>query len=298
MRGRKHEGGPSFPTSYLVVLFALSYLWQGIIYFTGGVESVLFPFMMLFPGIVAVVFMIKRRDTFRNVGWGLRRWWYVLPVVIVPLAVTLGVGAVVTGLNWASWSGTHFIVREGMVEIQGVPMVLGAHTQSIAFFALNLSLSLLAQSMIGSLVTFGEELGWRGYVQKKMVRSFGLNRGLILLGMIWGYWHLPIILMGYNFPNHPVLGAFVLMPVSTTFMGVFLGWLYIRSRSIWIPTLAHASMNLSAVLLFTEVTMHHDELFRQVMFIAAWGIVAVPCLISLNRRAPVPWSVAPREETT
>jgi membrane protease YdiL (CAAX protease family) len=223
-------------------VFVLSYSWQWIIYLTGGVESFLFTFMMLFPGIVAIVFCIKRKESLRNVGWGLTGWWYVLPVVIVPLVVTLGVGLVVTGLNLASWSGTHFSIRDGMVDIQGVPMVLGGHSQSIAFFALNLSLSLLAQSVIGSLVTFGEELGWRGYAQNKMTGALGTNRGLILLGVVWGYWHLPIILMGYNFPNHPVLGAFVLMPISTMFVGVFLGWLYLRSRSIWIPTLAHASM--------------------------------------------------------
>jgi membrane protease YdiL (CAAX protease family) len=267
-------------------VFVLTYLWQVIIYLTGGVDSYLFPLMMLFPGLVAVVFLIVRKDSFRTINWGLRRWWYILPVLVVPLVITFSLGSLLTTLGWASWSESHFVFRGGTVEIQGVPMVLGNQTQSAAFFTLNLTLSLLLQSALGSVVTIGEELGWRGYVQEKMLRLLGLNRGLILLGIVWGYWHLPIILMGYNFPNRPVLGAFVLMPISTTFMGVFLGWLYIRSRSIWIPTLAHASMNLSAVLLLTEVTMHQDELFLQLLFIAAWGIVAALCLISLNRKAP------------
>jgi membrane protease YdiL (CAAX protease family) len=273
--------------SYLLVVFLLSYSWQMIIYFTGGVESGLFPFMMLFPGIVAVVFRIKTGEGFRNVGWELRRWWYILPVIIVPLVITFGVSTFLGWLGWASWSGGHFIVREGLVEIQGVPMVLGSHAQGIAFFALNLSLSLLMQSLIGGLVTLGEEFGWRGYMQGKMLRLLGLNRGLVVLGIIWGYWHVPIILMGYNFPNHPVLGAFVLMPISTIFMGVFIGWLYIRSGSIWIPTVAHASMNLSAAILLTEVTMHRDEMYLQLTFLAAWGMVAMLCLVSLNRRKAV-----------
>jgi hypothetical protein len=54
------------------------------------------------------------------------------------------------------------------------------------------------------------------------------------------------------------------------------------------PALAHAAMNLSAVLLLTEITMQRDELFRQVMFIAAWGIVAAFCLYSLNRGSRAP----------
>ncbi|UCG91554.1 MAG: CPBP family intramembrane metalloprotease [candidate division WOR-3 bacterium] len=102
--------------------------------------------------------------------------------------------------------------------------------------------------------------------------------------------------MGYNFPNQPVLGALLLMPISTIFMGIFLGWLYLRSRSIWIPALAHATMNLSGTLLLTEVVMHQDQLFRQLMFIAAWGIVAALCLISLNRTKPILWQIT--EATT
>ena len=142
-------------------------------------------------------------------------------------------------MNWATLSDKHFIFHGGIVDIKQIPLVLGNHPQPISFFALNLSLSLLVQSILGSLFTLGEEFGWRGYLQEKMLLKFGLNKGLILLGIIWGYWHVAIILMGYNFPNHPVLGAFVLMPLWCVFMGIFLAWLYVRSRSIWMPALAH-----------------------------------------------------------
>ena len=56
---------------YLVVVFILSYLWQLVIFLTGGVESKLFPFVMFFPGVAAVAFRIIRKEGFRNVGWGL-----------------------------------------------------------------------------------------------------------------------------------------------------------------------------------------------------------------------------------
>ncbi|MBN1274573.1 MAG: CPBP family intramembrane metalloprotease [Candidatus Aminicenantes bacterium] len=152
------------------------------------------------------------------------------------------------------------------------------------FFALS-----FIQSLSGSIITIGEEFGWRGYVQEKLIRKFGLTRGLLLLGAIWGYWHLPIGLMGWNFPNMPILGAFILTPVSTIFHGIYLAWLYLRSRSIWMPTLAHAAINLTALLLLNGFIMQQDILFLQVMFMAAWGVVAVSCLISLNRHKPMLW---------
>ena len=277
---------------YVAVVFVLSYLWQLVIYFTGGVDSPLFPIMMLFPAIVAVVFRLIHKEGFRYVGWGLRRWWYIVPALLVPIVVVLAVGFLLTGLHWATLSDKHFLFKGGMVEIQKIPLVLGNRTQHIAFFVLNFVLSLFVQSLLGSVVTIGEEFGWRGYVQEKLMRKFGLNRGLILLGLIWGYWHLPIILMGYNFPNHPVLGGLLLMPIGTIFMAIFLGWLYLRSKSIWMPTLAHAAMNLCGSLLLTEMVMQRDELFLQSSWIVGWGLVAVLCLISLNRKQPMLWQAA------
>jgi membrane protease YdiL (CAAX protease family) len=274
---------------YLAVVFVLSYLWQLGVYFTGGVDSKLFPFMMLFPAIVAIGFRIVNKEGFRNVGWGLTKWWYLIPVLLIPLMVVAVIGSLLTTFHWATLSDRHFLLQDGQVEIRKIRFVLGGHAQSIPFFALNLVLSLFVQSLLGSIVTIGEEFGWRGYVQEKLIRSFGLNRGLVVLGVIWGYWHLPIGLMGWNFPNRPVLGALVLTPLSTVFMGIYLAWLYLRSGSIWMPTLAHASMNLTAVLLFNEFIMQADELTRQLMFIAAWGVIAAFCLVSLNRAKPTLW---------
>ncbi len=277
---------------YLAIVFVMSYLWQLVIYFTGGVDSMLFPLMMLFPAIVAIVFRLMKKEGFRNVGWGLRRWWYVIPTLIVPIIVILLVGFLLTASGFAALSGNPFLFKDGMVEIQKIPLVLGNRTQSIFFFALNSVLSLFVQSLLGSIVTIGEEFGWRGYAQEKLIRKFGLNRGIILLGLIWGYWHLPIGLMGWNFPNHPVLGALLLTPLGMTFIGIYVGWLYLRSRSIWMPTLTHAASNLVFSVLAMEMIIRQNELVLQLSWIAGWGIIAAICLISLNRTKPMLWQAA------
>lgn len=128
---------------YLGVVFILSYLWQLVINFTGGINSKLFPFMMLFPAITAIVFRIINKEGFRNVGWGLRKWWYVIPVLIVPIVVVLVTGILLATFDLATLSDKYFIFKNGMVEISKIRLVLGNHTQSIAFFALNFLLSLL-----------------------------------------------------------------------------------------------------------------------------------------------------------
>jgi hypothetical protein len=147
---------------YLAGVFILTYLWQLAIYFTGGIDSMLFPLMLLFPAIAAIVFRIINREGFRNIGWGVRRWWYVIPAGLVPLAVIVSVGGFLSALNWASLSDKHFVFREGMVGIKKIPLILGHQTQSLGYWGLNLALSLFTQSLIGSLLTIGEEFGWRG----------------------------------------------------------------------------------------------------------------------------------------
>jgi membrane protease YdiL (CAAX protease family) len=271
---------------YLGITFAASYAWQLAIFLTGGIESTLFPFVMWFPGAVAIVFCIVFKQSIRTIGWGLRRWWYVFPAVFVPLAVSVAAMLLLSALGWATWNNEIFTFSGGTVTVARVRLMLGNHTQGIAFFALNFALSLIVQSSMGGLFTLGEEVGWRGYLQEKMLGRFGLNRGLLLLGAIWGYWHLPIIMMGYNFPEHPVLGAVLFMPVGTTLIGIFMGWIYLRSRSIWVPALAHGSANLTAMLLFNGMSTSQPGLLRQFVWMAVWGVAAALCLISLNRKKP------------
>ena len=60
--------------------------------------------------------------------------------------------------------------------------------------------------------------------------------------MIWGVWHYPLILRGYDFDGQAKLGALVFL-VSTVLLSVIFGWLKDQTGSIWTPSLAHAATN-------------------------------------------------------
>src|SRR5438132_536367 len=64
----------------------------------------------------------------------------------------------------------------------------------------------------------------------------------VATGVIWGIWHYPILLMGYNFPVHRLAGPGV-FTVSTVMLSIIFGWLLDRSGSIWAPSLGHAALN-------------------------------------------------------
>jgi membrane protease YdiL (CAAX protease family) len=245
---------------------------------------------MYIPGIVTVIYLLVTKRGFRKIGWGFKKWKYIFPAVFIPLVVSLIVMFVILYFNWGEMTQKLFVFNDGYLENSYIQLILGKHKQTILYFILNVTLSHIVFLIIGGLFALGEELAWRGLLQEYFLRKYGFIYGFLLIGIIWGYWHLPIILMGYNFPEHPVLGGLVLMPLGTIFLSVFLGWLYLRSQSIWMPSLAHASGNLFSGFIFM-IEISHGSTLRGILWISAWGIVAALCMINLLKNKPDFWQV-------
>jgi hypothetical protein len=58
----------------------------------------------------------------------------------------------------------------------------------------------------------------------------------------WGLWHSPVILLGYNFGRTDITGV-LFMVGGCVMWGLFLGWLRLRTDSVWPAVLAHGSLN-------------------------------------------------------
>lgn len=86
---------------------------------------------------------------------------------------------------------------------------------------------------------FGEEYGWRFYLQDRLFTFFGGYKGVVLLGLIWGLWHLPLNLMGLNFSKDPFFGNITYL-VYTIAVGIIYSYAVLKTGSIWIAVLLHA----------------------------------------------------------
>jgi len=110
---------------------------------------------------------------------------------------------------------------------------------------------------LGLIITFGEEYGWRGYLQSELVH-LGRIRGVGLVGIIWGVWHWPIIWMGYNYPGQPLLGP-ILMTGYTVALSYFLAYAVFKSKGVWTAAYLHAlnnqAMSFFMVALVTPVSI-------------------------------------------
>ena len=102
---------------------------------------------------------------------------------------------------------------------------------------------------------FVEEIAWRGYLQLRLVRRYGLVRGIFLVGIVWGAFHF-----AGDF-NARMTAAGVVVHIAerlteTVAQSYVLGWLTIRSRSILPAAVAHAIFNISVSHGFSNGTAY------------------------------------------
>ncbi len=110
-------------------------------------------------------------------------------------------------------------------------------------FNLYMFISTLIPSLILSLLVlwpqyFGEEYGWRAYLQDRLFPLLGGYNGVLILGIIWGLWHTPLILLGILYPGQPVLGI-ILMAINTIVMGCIFSYAVLKTGSVWIAVILH-----------------------------------------------------------
>lgn len=115
---------------------------------------------------------------------------------------------------------------------------------TMAALARGLVLKAVVGLCIVSVFALGEEVGWRGYMQRRIVTQYGVAKGVALSAAIWAVWHVPFAISGmHHIPGVPLYALLVIMPVGHFGLGAFLGWIYQRTNSIWLAAIAHGAAN-------------------------------------------------------
>lgn len=99
---------------------------------------------------------------------------------------------------------------------------------------------LLPQVVVIVLIGIGEEYGWRGYLLPRLMKKFNVFNSSIILGLIWGFWHLPAYLIGTGTSQEMSFFVFLLWVVLGT---LFISWIYAYTRSVFTSILVHISAN-------------------------------------------------------
>lgn len=272
---------------WIVLLYLVSWGVQGWIWHAGGIESQAFrtlaPIVMFFPGIAALIWLRLSGEGWRAVRWGIGRPAYLLYGALVPAVTALASLALIVGLGLGE--SPHLRFPGGRVLVERGPFLLGHGSQSWPVFLLSFLLTAIALGVVNGLVTVGEEVGWRGVLQRKLTSRLGLPVGIVVLGLVWAHWHTPIILMGYNFPENPVLGALVLWPATCILLSFVFAWLTIEGRSVWPAVVAHGSYNAFHGGLVDGMRFTAPRWMSDLVVLGIWLVTALGAWTLLNTRS-------------
>jgi membrane protease YdiL (CAAX protease family) len=233
---------------------------------------------MWVPAIVTIFIKKFSKEGFKDVGFRIGNLKYylfafLLILFMVPLEVFLSLL-----LGVARYNDKLLTISQGAVQLGEdwkFALLFGFKNLSLPFFILNNLASMLVASIIGIIFAFGEELGWRGFLQNKLFARMRMIPGVIILGLIWGFWHLPVNLMGYQPTANPKLSAFVLFPIFTICFSTILAWFYIKSKSIFLVSFLHSANNtINAPLVEKILVPKGNPLYRDLTSLGFWIVIA------------------------
>lgn len=282
---------------FVVLAIALAWAVALPLYFTGGFAN---PFaiavpvaMMATPTVAALIvvrFVDRPASIPRELGlWPLRPARRLLAylglAVLVPAGIVIGALFVGAALGVYPADFTEFsafreaIAAQEAATGQSLPM-------SIELIVALQFVNVIVGGVINTVPALGEELGWRGYLLPKLL-PLGVVPAILISGVIWGAWHAPLLLLGYNYPTAPGWLAVVMMCVTCVLVGAVFGWLRIRSNSVWPAALAHGTFNAAAGMgfVFARAGETVDTTAATVLGWSGWILPAALVIVLLATKS-------------
>ena len=239
---------------FVVVSYALAWLPALPLWLGDGLATPLatvwITLMMFAPTLATliVVFAFRAPATGRArfLGvWPLRpvgRFLLFLGIALFAPMLIVAAGIAVAAL--AGWIELDLVEFSGFAAQLAALVPEGTPLPPVGLLVIGQLLSLPVGALVNTIFAAGEEIGWRGWLQTALL-PLGVWPAMLITGVVWGLWHAPVILLGYNFGRTDVTGL-LLMIGGCVAWGVFFGWLRLRSRSVWPAALAHGSLNAAA----------------------------------------------------
>lgn len=165
---------------------------------------------------------------------GLERKNIKLGIILIVVFIALTVGRVMTGVfitdavngNDEQWSMVAETLANPLTWLTFASLPINFFFSCIAFF--------------------GEEYGWRYYLQPVTQDRFGKRAGVLLLGLVWALWHINADFMYYA--SGYGLQAFSCQIITCLAAAIFFGYAYMKTGNIWVPIIMHyLNNNIAAI---------------------------------------------------
>jgi uncharacterized protein len=230
---------------FVAIAYALSIGFSLAVSLSGGHHSPLVALSvitMFFPAAAVLAVMVAMNEPARIK-------WRVFPVRYLPLALLMIPAVMHTvmltltihftgGLPWQVWLTPQ---QDGHFHTSPE---FGWGTLTRGELAVRVVLNAVTGLAIVSLLAFFEEIGWRAWLLPRLMQRMSTQKSIVAVALIWALWHVPFVLSGItHLANVPIRSAAFILPLGDLGAGMVFGWLWTRTGSIWIVSIAHGALN-------------------------------------------------------
>ena len=216
-------------TGVLIVLALLSVFLPvndlNIAGMTMSVYNLISQYILIIGSIVALVFLAVAGNEKRAAAGLTRQNWKSVVLIVLAFVgiyiVRTVVSVAVQGVS--DGSGMQY-VKEWAAMFKNPMMWLNIAALPINYFFVFIAF-------------FGEEYGWRYYLQPVLQKRFGLRAGVIILGVVWGLWHIPDDLFYYTQTSG--IQMIFAQQITCISLGIFFAYAYMKTQNIWVPVCLH-----------------------------------------------------------
>lgn len=202
---------------------------------------------MFIPMIIAIVVqkLIYKEPLREPLGISFKlNWWFLVAWLLPPVVsfATLGISLLFPGVEYSpEMTGMLERFKSVLTPEQLAQMKSQATAFPVHPIWIGLLQGLIVGITINAVAGFGEELGWRGLLQKEF-GYMGFWKSSAIIGIVWGIWHAPIILQGHNYPQHPLAGV-LMMTIFTLLASPIFSYVRLKAKSVIAAAIIHGSLN-------------------------------------------------------
>ncbi|MGL5348934.1 MAG: CPBP family intramembrane glutamic endopeptidase [Peptostreptococcaceae bacterium] len=240
--------------TFLGITFLLTWLITFGLMFNGGYSNpsatIIIASCMFMPAISVIITTLISKNKFKdvwikpkfkgNIKYYLLAW--LLPIILV--LIGSAIYYIIFPSHFDSSMSTMITATKGQLSSLG--KVVPSDDELKSLLLLQLATSIFIAPVVNFITCLGEELGWRGYLLPNLLEKMSPIKATIVSGIIWGVWHAPMIAMGHNYglnyPTAPFGGIFAMI-IFCVFVGSFLSYITIKSKSCIPAVIGHAMIN-------------------------------------------------------
>ena len=207
--------------------------------------------LMISPALAAFITLKIRKRPISSLPWNLKelkylKLSYITPILYVSIAYVLiwlfGFGNLLNSERILQWSNE-----------------LGIDSSNQTILIITMVFLLLTVGVIKNLgSTLGEEIGWRGFLIFELRKVMSFKSVAIVSGLIWAFYHFPIINLMYGRGEHLLLhlSAFTIMIIGVS---VILAYYTFKSNSLWPAAMYHSVHNIYIQKICTPLTISNEK---------------------------------------